>query len=343
MLVNVNEDEAGIIGLSLRDVADQLRGGLDGEIGGSIIEATEEVPVRIRMGRAERSDINALENIQLEPRRGGKAQDGSYLGTPLSAVADVQLVPSVGNIPRRNSVRENAVHGVLENNLLPDVVFQKLQARLEAQGFTAPPGYKIEFGGESAERDRAMEQLMATAGVLAVIMLIAVVLTYDSFRLAGITFAAAIQAAGLGFFALWLTGFPRGFIVIVGAMGLVGLAINAAIVILSELKQNRASRAGDRDAVVAGVMSTGRHILSTTLTTVGGFTPLMLASAEFWPPFAITIAGGTFLSMVVSFYFAPAAFTLCAQRRAFVGKRQLLAEQAEAIREADAVAHPPAE
>ncbi|MCK5041981.1 MAG: efflux RND transporter permease subunit, partial [Sphingomonadales bacterium] len=305
VVVKVDEDEAGIVGLTLRDVADQIRGAVDGEIGGSIIEAVEEVPVRVRVQQQKRDSFNSLGDLQLEPGRGGLSEAGSYLGVPLSAIAELQLEPSIGAISRRNGVRVNAIQGFLENNILPDTVFKQLEEKLAQSDLLVPSGYRIEFGGESAERDNAVGGLMSTVGVLFVLMVFAVVLTYNSFRLASITFAAAFQAAGLGFLALWVFGYPRGFIVIVGIMGLVGLAINAAIVILSELKSNKQARAGDTDAIVAGVMSTGRHIVSTTFTTVGGFMPLILSSAEFWPPFAVVIAGGTLMSMIVSFFFAP--------------------------------------
>ena len=58
------------------------------------------------------------------------------------------------------------------------------------------------------------------------------------------------------------------------------------------------------------VMGSSRHIVSTTVTTVGGFLPLILAGGGFWPPFAMAVAGGVLLSTIVSFYFTPAAFRL---------------------------------
>jgi hypothetical protein len=58
------------------------------------------------------------------------------------------------------------------------------------------------------------------------------------------------------------------------------------------------------------VMDSSRHIVSTTITTVGGFLPLILAGGGFWPPFAMAVAGGVLLSSIVSFYFTPAAFRL---------------------------------
>lgn len=96
-----------------------------------------------------------------------------------------------------------------------------------------------------------------------------------------------------------------------------GLAINAAIVILAELKADAKAVTGDREAIIHAVQSCTRHITSTTITTVGGFLPLILAGGGFWPPFAIAIAGGTVLTTLLSFYFVPAAFIFMSRRKAF--------------------------
>ena len=316
IVVRADEDNTALVGLRLRDVADQLRTAIDGSIGGSILEETEEVSVRVRSNSAERSSLSGLRGLELRPGNAVRAVDESFEGVPLTALAEVGVEASVGAIPRRNGERINTIQGFLELNVLPQSALNQLQALFVADGITVPPGYRLEFGGESEERNEAVADLMSQLGVLGILMVIAIVLTFNSFRLAGITFAAAFQAAGLGLLSLWASQYPLGFVVIVGVMGLVGLAINAAIVILSELRGRAAAQAGDADEIVGGVMATGRHIVSTTLTTVGGFMPLILASGDFWPPFAISIAGGAFLSMIVSFYFAPAAFKL------FVAGRQ---------------------
>ena len=310
IVVRADEDNTALVGLRLRDVADQLRTAIDGSIGGSILEETEEVSVRVRSNSAERSSLSGLRGLELRPGNAVRAVDESFEGVPLTALAEVGVEASVGAIPRRNGERINTIQGFLELNVLPQSALNQLQALFVADGITVPPGYRLEFGGESEERNEAVADLMSQLGVLGILMIIAIVLTFNSFRLAGITFAAAFQAAGLGLLSLWASQYPLGFVVIVGVMGLVGLAINAAIVILSELRGRAAAQAGDAHEIVRGVMATGRHIVSTTLTTVGGFMPLILASGDFWPPFAISIAGGAFLSMIVSFYFAPAAFKL---------------------------------
>ncbi len=262
----------------------------------------------LRAWLAWRSNISSIANMSLIGRPVPGTSSSGLTDLPVSAVADVELTTKVGTIEHHDGVRMNKVQAYLDFGVLPETAFQALKKALEKEHMEIPPGYKIEFGGESEKRNEAMTKLFGTVGLLMVLMLLAIVLTFNSFRMAFVTFAAAVQAAGLGLFSLWFFNFPLSFVVIFGLMGLVGLAINATIVIQSELRGIKAARAGDPDAVVEGVMGTGRHIVSTTITTVGGFTPLILAGGAFWPPFAVAIAGGAFLSMIVSFYFAPAAF-----------------------------------
>jgi multidrug efflux pump subunit AcrB len=106
-------------------------------------------------------------------------------------------------------------------------------------------------------------------------------------------------------------------------LGIAGLAINAAIVILTELKLDKEASSGNVDAVVDAVMSCTRHISSTTITTVGGFMPLIIAGGGFWPPFAVAIVGGTVLTTLISFYFVPVVYHLMTKNQ-----RKTIATQA---------------
>jgi multidrug efflux pump subunit AcrB len=95
------------------------------------------------------------------------------------------------------------------------------------------------------------------------------------------------------------------------------VSINAALIVLSGLQQDARARAGDRAAMVAVVAGSARHITSTTITTVGGFLPLILGGGGFWPPFAMSVAGGVALSVTLAFAFTPQMFALTLSR----GKR----------------------
>jgi multidrug efflux pump subunit AcrB len=143
-----------------------------------------------------------------------------------------------------------------------------------------------------------------------------VVVTFNSFRYAGMIFLVAFLSVGLALFGVRSFGWPLGFTAIVGTLGLVGLAINGAIVVLSLLRENEAARRGDRAAIVDTTLGATRHILSTTLTTVGGFLPLIVFGGTFWPPLATAIAGGVSGAAILALYLTPALFTLSVRGKA---------------------------
>ena len=314
--VSTREEVARQTGLQLTDVAEQLQALLSGTVAGSILEGTEELPVRVRVGNDAREQWSDLSSLYLSAQR-SHGRDDEINGLPLSAIASLEIMPARGVIPRRNGQRVNTIEGYIRAGVLPATVLNRFSEQLRQSGLTMPAGYRMEFGGESSERDEAVGNLLANVGVIATLMILVVVLTFNSFRISGIIFAVAIQAAGLGILSVFVFGHPFGFTVIIGLLGLIGLAINAAIVILAELKANSKAVRGDLDAVIDGVASCSRHITSTTITTVGGFLPLILSGGGFWPPFAIAIAGGTVLTTMLSFFFVPALFLLLARTRAF--------------------------
>ncbi|MEL6426388.1 MAG: efflux RND transporter permease subunit, partial [Pseudomonadota bacterium] len=127
----------------------------------------------------------------------------------------------------------------------------------------------------------------------------------------GMVFVAGFLALGMGMLVLKLSGNSFGFIVIVGIMGLIGVGINGTIVMTEVLDEDDAARVGDADAMADIVTGyTARHIWSTTLTTAGGFVPLILLGGDFWPPFAEVFAGGLLLLTLVTFIFTPCAYRL---------------------------------
>jgi len=311
--VEADEEAAALLGLSLVDIAEQLQGSLSGQVSGSIIEATESIPVRVRLANEDRANINKLANINLYSSSSGI----NALPIPLTAIADFSLKPSRGAIPHRNGSRVNVIEGYIRSGVLPSEVLANVTANIAAKNYQLPAGYKIEIGGESSKRNDAVGKLLASVGVIFTLLITVVVLSFNSFRLGGIIFFSALQSVGLGLLTVYIFGYPFGFTVIIALLGLMGLAINAAIVIIAELKSDAQAVQGNPSAIIRCVQSCTRHITSTTITTVGGFLPLILAGGGFWPPFAIAIAGGTVLTTLLSFLFVPAAFSWFSQRCAF--------------------------
>lgn len=304
--VDVDEEAIQMNGMNLNQFAGLLQSTLVGRESGSIIEGTESIPVRVRVRDEERESYDDLNNLRFPSPASNSA--GSSVGVSVLNLSTLELSPSNGGITRRNGVRVNTIEGYIDAGVLPQTVLDQFKTELENYAF--PAGYRVEFGGEAAERDESVAKLIGNISVVVVLMILVIVLSFKSFRLSGIIFAVAGLAAGLGILSVWVFDYPFGFTVIIAMLGVIGLAINAAIVILAELRASEKASEGDQEAVLEAVMSCTRHITSTTITTIGGFMPLILAGGGFWPPFAVAIAGGTALTTILSFYFVPPMFML---------------------------------
>ena len=310
--VDVSTEDAQLAGLRPGDIASQLSSQLDGAMGGFVLQETEQIPVRVRIAgfqRANFEDLNQLNLVFPSP-------DGNEQKTvPLSAVAKLKLEPTTATVARLDSVRMQEVQVFLEAGTLPSKVQANAIQKMKDNGWTVPPRYKMTFGGESSKRGEAIGNLMASVGILIAAMITTLVLSIGSFRGAMIIGAVATMAIGFGGASLFLFGYPFGFMAIVGIMGLIGIAINDSIVVLTALREDTDAALGDERAILRVTLHETRHVLATTFTTIGGFLPLILAGGGFWPPMAIGIAGGVVGCTLLALVFVPSTFGWLARRK----------------------------
>ncbi len=301
----VDEEQARQTGLSNTDISRQLEGYLEGAIGGSILEGTENLPVRVRVSNSERGDLSQIASLDLSSNRG---DNRDFLST--SALGEFNLIPELAKISRRDEQRVNTLQGFISAGILPATVLANFQEKLEAANFKLPPGYRYEFGGEQEESSSATGNLLLYVPLLLVVMMTALVLSLGSFRQAGIVAMVALGCIGMALFSLRVSGAPLGFMAIIGTMGLVGIAINDTIVVLSALNEHPQARVGDRTAIENVVVKATRHVVTTTVTTIAGFIPLLISGGPFWQPLAIAIAGGISGSSLLALYFVPSLYLI---------------------------------
>ncbi|MEO0818490.1 MAG: efflux RND transporter permease subunit [Pseudomonadota bacterium] len=302
LTLRVDESAAAIAGQRLTGIAQSLNAELEGVRAGSILEGVEELPVRVFAGDYRRTATADL----------GAKTVGD--GTPLSALGGLTLDPDIGVITRRDGQRVNDIRAWLEPYTLPGPVLADFRERLEASGFEVPRGFAEITGGEAENSGDALGNLAATGIPLILVMAGAVALVFNSFRLALLILTTGFLAVLMAMFGVWLFNLPLGFNAIIGALGLLGIAINGSIVVLSMLKANPQCVADDVVAQRETVVDATRHIVATTLTTMGGFVPLLLAGDAFWMPLAAAIAGGVAGSALLALYFTPAVFRLMTMR-----------------------------
>ena len=301
--IRADEISAGLSGERLTELASGIRAELEGVPAGSILEGVEEVPVRVIANDERRSSLSDLRSKTIGNTPG-------QAGAPLSSLGEITLDPQTAVITRLDGERVNEIFGFIEPYALPDPIFANYQARLDEANFALPPGYDLIIGGQASNSSDAIGNLLGLAVPLILVMAGAVALVFNSFRMSLLILSVGGMSMGLAFAGVWMFNLPLGFNAIVGALGLLGIAINGSIVVLSLLQTNRACMADDVIAQRETVVAATRHIVATTLTTMGGFVPIILTGDVFWMPLATAIAGGVAGSAILALYFTPAVFRI---------------------------------
>lgn len=314
--VDADEEEASRAGLTLGSLSEALQAKFQGAQGGSVIEGDAEIPVIVRLTDDARASVEELGSIAVTNPNASSAQVSA---TPLSSLGDLVLEPSPATITRYQGERVNTILGYVEAGALPSTAVNAFKAAAADGRWEMPYGYSYEFGGDDQARADAISNLLSSVGVIVTLTVAVLVLTFGSFRLGAVVLAVTIMSMGLGMLVLTIFGFPFGFQPVIALIGLAGVAINAAIIIMSNLKSIPDAVSGSAEAVKAGTLESSRHIISTTLTTFAGFLPLILSEGDFWPAFASAIAGGVVLSTLVSFFFVPQAFLVLTRSRPVMG------------------------
>ena len=228
----------------------------------------------------------------------------------MAALGTLTLEPSESPVNREDGERTNTIQAFTPNGILPQVALEAVQAELARDPIVVPTGYSFGIGGDSDERAGTVNNLLAPIGLIVVLTIATIVLTFNRFKLSMITGVVAILSMCMSLLALEIFAYPFGIQALIGVIGSIGVSINAAIIILTALQQDADAMAGDLKRIREIVVESSRHIISTTTTTFGGFLPLIIEGGGFWPPFAMSIAGGVLLSTIISLYFTPVAFTM---------------------------------
>lgn len=316
---DVSENNSYIAQLSLTEIAKQLQLALAGTTGGSVLQGTEELPVRVRINDYQRGSMQELDALPLMNQE--LMQNGASIG--VASLGEFTLVPSISGITRLDGERVNKVQAFLLQGVPAIDASEQLRKLLEKGDFVLPKGYRIKMAGDADEQQQALGQLATYAPVLLVLMITALILTFNSVRFAAVIGVVAVLSVGLGMFSLWVSGLPIGFNPLLGSAGLIGVAINGSIVVIAAINGNAKAKSGDTKSIVEETMSCSRHILSTTFTTVGGLIPLLLFSqGSFWPPLAVVLAGGVGFSVILSLFFTPTIVAMmCRIRTSKLQKR----------------------
>jgi len=306
--VDVDEDQARLAGLALTDVAQQLEADLEGQVGGTVLEDLEQLPVRVRQKDRVRASLDDIASTQL-------VSPAAATWIPLTALGELHVRPELSGTTRFRGIRTNIIKGYTTIDALPINVSERVLARFEHETGGLPPGFHIELGGTVDQEAETRGDLVRPLPILLVIIIASLILTFRSVLLAGMLGIVAVMSVGMAILSTWSLGFPISFNTFMGTFGLIGIALNDAIVVIAAIRAHPRAAAGDIDGIVEAVSDTTRHVLATTLTTIGGFLPLIvIVGGDFWPSMSIVLAGGIAGASIMALLLIPALYRLLRRR-----------------------------
>ena len=181
-----------------------------------------------------------------------------------------------------------------------------------AKDVTLPPGrYRIEWGGQFENLERARLRLAIIVPVALVSIFLLLRLSLGSAWLAALVFTAVPVAAVGGVAGLWCRGMPFSISAAVGFIALAGVAVLNGLVMVTFIRQLRHGGMPLNDAVIQGSLIRLRPVLMTALVAAFGFVPMALASgmgAEVQRPLATVVIGGIISSTLLTLFLIPVLY-----------------------------------
>ncbi len=300
--IEVDRERAAALGLDVRAVAQALRQAVTGSVPTRYSTGVNEYDVRVRMPREEVENLDRLGEVIVANGANGPIQ--------ARQVASFTLGEGPAEIGRENQLRIQRIVGAF-NTAENDVgsIMAEVQRRLAT--LDMPEQYGVALGGQF-ETVEETEREMNTVIVLAVfLVLVVMIVQYEQLTNPLVIMTAAPLALGGALLALWLSDTPLSAPVFLGAVLLVGIVVNNAILLVEYIEQGRARGLADEDAVIEAGAVRLRPILMTTLTTVVGMLPLAIgldAGGLLMQPLAVAVVGGLMSSMLLTLVLIPCLY-----------------------------------
>ena len=296
--VAVDRLQAGRLGLSVEEIQDALRTQIEGQHAGIVIEGNRRTPIILRGTEAVRTSPAELGAMRIT------TQDGSTV--PLSSVAKLERAAGPVKIDREMGSRYSVVIANVGGRDL--VGFVEESKALVAQKLPLPTGYRITWGGQFENQQRAAARLTVVVPVALGLIFVLLFATFGSVRQALLILSNVPFALVGGIVALWVTGEYLSVPASVGFIALLGIAVLNGVVLVSYFNQLQSEGMRLAEVVVQGAKRRLRPVMMTAAITAFGLIPLLFATgpgSEIQRPLAIVVIGGLITATALTLMLLP--------------------------------------
>jgi multidrug efflux pump subunit AcrB len=331
LILEVNPRGAAL-GFTTETVGRQVRNSFEGSIAKRFARDDEEVTIRVQLPDAEKS--RALEDLFLRTDQGREV--------PLTEVVSIREQSGFSRLRREDGKRFVSIAAEVDAQATDSNAIIRALPEQGLADIAAKYNLQFEFAGRAEEQGAAFADLGTGALIALISIYIILAWVFASYARPVVVMSIipfGLVGAVLGHLVM---GFDLTILSFVALLGLAGILVNDSIILVDQIDNRLDEGRSVRDAVIHGVQDRLRAVLLTSLTTVGGLTPLLFETslqAQFLLPMAITLAWGlataTFLVLLV----VPAILGIQEDARALFGRKRsprIIDIDAEALEDADA-------
>ena len=316
------KDTGRTLGLTLSDLARQVRQGFYGDEAQRIQRGRDDIRVMIRYPESERKSLADVENMRI------RLPDGTEI--PFKTVAEVDYgrgYSTIGRVDRRRVVSVSAdvdesvtsagkINGELQAKVLPDLMLEF-------------PGLQWRFAGEQRERNESLGSLVPnfTIAMMAIYALLAV--QFKSYSQPAIVMSAipfGIVGAAIGHLVM---GFNLSILSLFGIVALSGVVVNDSLIMIDLINRERGRGIELTQVLRDCATRRFRPIMLTTLTTFCGLLPMITErslQARFLVPMAISLAFGVMFATCITLVLVPSLYMILEDLKSRIFATQSVSE-----------------
>ena len=303
--VEINFERAADLGVSTEEIGSTLETMMGSRRVTTFVEDGEEYDVVLQAQRDDRAAPASLENLYVRSQRSGQL-------VPLSSLVTLTEVAEPGSLNRFNRLRAITLSASLASGYTLGEALQWMQ---DTAAEELPDVAQIDFRGQSREYRTAGGAVLFTFAMALLIVYLVLAAQFESFIhpfVIMLTVPLAVLGALIG---LWISGGTLNLFSQIGIVMLVGLAAKNGILIVDFANQLRDEGRTVQQAIVGAAAVRLRPILMTSIATIMGATPLVLAGgpgSASRSTIGVVVIFGVAFSTLLSLFVVPSFYALLA-------------------------------
>ncbi len=295
LAININRESAARFGINVNDIQSMIEAAIGGKAIGTVYDKAKRYDIIVRFLPESRNTIDAIQKLQVPSANGALI--------PMKQLADIRFVDGQTNIYRFNSKRMATVRTNIRGRDQGGFVAE-VSSKIEKQ-LHIPKGYRIIYGGQYENLERAGKQLSVTIPLTLVVVFVFLFMLYRNLKSTLITMSCVSFALAGGIIALLLRGYHFNVSGGVGFVSIFGISVMAGVLLVSALNRSNTDNQLELKSMVLRVsVQQLRAILSILVVAIIGLVPAAISSgigSDVQRPLATVIIGGLTSTLI----FAP--------------------------------------